>query len=34
VSKAQALGAGTYVKKPYVLEELGLGVRNELDRSA
>ena len=34
VSRAQALGAGTYVKKPYVLEELGLGVRKELDRPA
>jgi hypothetical protein len=26
----QALGAGTYVKKPYVPERLGLAVRNEL----
>ncbi|MGA2400320.1 MAG: PAS domain S-box protein [Syntrophobacteraceae bacterium] len=34
VSKAQALGAGAYVKKPYVLEKLGLAVRKELDRSA
>ena len=32
VSKAQALGAGSYVKKPYVLEKLGLAVREELDR--
>jgi len=33
VSRAQALGAGSYVKKPYVLETLGLAVRMELDRS-
>jgi DNA-binding NtrC family response regulator len=32
VNSAQALGAGTYVKKPYVLEKLGLAVRKELDR--
>ena len=32
VTQAQALGAGTYVKKPYVLEKLGLAVRKELDR--
>jgi len=34
VSRAQTLGAGTYVKKPYVLENLGLAVRKELDRPA
>ncbi|MHC1725771.1 MAG: PAS domain S-box protein [Syntrophobacteraceae bacterium] len=34
VSKAQALGAGTYVKKPYVLEKLGLAARKELDQPA
>ena len=34
VSRSQALGAGTYVKKPYVMEKLGLAVRNELDRPA
>jgi CheY-like chemotaxis protein len=34
VSRAQALGAGAYVKKPYVLEKLGLAVRKELDRPA
>lgn len=33
VSQAQKLGAGAYVKKPYVLERLGLAVRNELDKS-
>jgi hypothetical protein len=32
VKKAQELGAGAYVKKPYVLERIGLAVRNELDR--
>ena len=31
VSAAQALGAGTYVRKPYVMEKLGLAVRMELD---
>jgi DNA-binding NtrC family response regulator len=31
VNSAQALGAGAYVKKPYVLEKLGLAVRKELD---
>jgi CheY-like chemotaxis protein len=33
VHAAQALGAGAYVKKPYVLEKLGLAVRTELDRA-
>lgn len=32
IRKAQALGAGPYVKKPYLLEKLGLAVREELDR--
>jgi PAS domain S-box-containing protein len=32
VAKAQELGAGAYVKKPYVLEKLGLAVKKELDR--
>ena len=32
VREAQSLGAGTYVKKPYVMERLGLAVRKELDR--
>ena len=34
VSEAQSLGAGAYVKKPYVLEKLGLAVRKELERLA
>jgi PAS domain S-box-containing protein len=33
VMRAQKLGAGSYVKKPYVLEKLGLAVRRELDRT-
>jgi two-component system, cell cycle sensor histidine kinase and response regulator CckA len=31
VRAALALGTGAYVKKPYVLEKLGLAVRKELD---
>lgn len=34
VTEAQKLGAGTYVKKPYVLEKLGLAVRKELDQQS
>jgi len=33
VKTAKALGAGAYVRKPYVIEKLGVAVRNELDRS-
>ncbi len=32
VHQAQALGAGAYVKKPYLLERLGVAVRRELAR--
>lgn len=32
VRKAQILGAGTYVKKPYVMETIGLAIRKELER--
>jgi two-component system cell cycle sensor histidine kinase/response regulator CckA len=32
VKEAQRLGAGVYVKKPYLLEKIGLAVRDELDR--
>ncbi|MHB8909422.1 MAG: PAS domain S-box protein [Syntrophales bacterium] len=32
VRQAQELGAGAYVPKPYVLEKIGLAIRNELDR--
>ena len=33
VKEAQRLGAGAYVKKPYVLEKIGIAVRVELDKS-
>ena len=33
VHAAQALGAGAYVRKPYVIEKLGMAVRKELDRT-
>ena len=33
VHAAHALGAGEYVRKPYVIEKLGLAVRKELDRA-
>ncbi|MHB9098132.1 MAG: hybrid sensor histidine kinase/response regulator [Syntrophales bacterium] len=32
VKQAQELGAGAYVPKPYILEKIGLAIRNELDR--
>jgi PAS domain S-box-containing protein len=32
VKKAQGLGAGAYVRKPYIQEKIGLAVRRELDR--
>jgi PAS domain S-box-containing protein len=34
VKEAQKLGAGSYVKKPYVREKIGLAVRMELDKSS
>ena len=34
VRKAQALGAGTYVRKPYVRENLGIAVKKNLGGSA
>ena len=33
VRKAQKLGAGQYVKKPYTIEKIGLAVKSELDRN-
>ncbi|WP_373499318.1 ATP-binding protein [Desulfococcus sp.] len=33
VEKAQQLGAGGYIKKPYTMERLGVAVRSELDRA-
>ena len=32
VKEAQLLGAGTYVKKPYLLAKIGRAIRTELDR--
>ncbi len=32
VKRAQALGAGSYVKKPYVMERIGVAIRDELKR--
>ena len=32
IRKAQRLGAGPYIKKPYILEELGLTVKQELEK--
>jgi two-component system cell cycle sensor histidine kinase/response regulator CckA len=32
VRQAEALGAGAYLKKPYLLTSLGVAVRSELDR--
>jgi signal transduction histidine kinase/ActR/RegA family two-component response regulator len=32
VREAQTLGAGAYVRKPYIMERIGLAVRKELDR--
>jgi signal transduction histidine kinase len=32
VREAQRLGAGAYVKKPYLMEKIGAAVRSELDR--
>ena len=32
VKEAQKLGAGAYVKKPYILEKIGVAIRDELNR--
>jgi two-component system cell cycle sensor histidine kinase/response regulator CckA len=32
VREAQTLGAGAYVKKPYVMEKIGVAIRDELNR--
>lgn len=34
VREAQSIGAGAYVKKPYLLEKIGVAVRDELNRNA
>jgi len=31
VKEAQKLGAGAYIKKPFVFEQIGIAVRYELD---
>lgn len=33
VKNVQSLGAGTYVKKPYVIEKIGVAVKDELNRA-
>jgi two-component system cell cycle sensor histidine kinase/response regulator CckA len=33
VKKALKLGAGTYIKKPYLLEKIGIALKKELDKS-
>jgi PAS domain S-box-containing protein len=32
VRRTQELGAGAYVRKPYIMEQIGLAIRKELDR--
>jgi len=32
VDRAQELGAGKYIKKPYTLEKVGLAVKQELEK--
>jgi len=32
VKKAQSLGAGKYIKKPYTMEKIGLAVKEELEK--
>ena len=32
VKKAQELGAGAYVRNPYILGRIGLAIRRELDK--
>jgi len=32
VKEAQRLGAGTYIKKPYLLHKIGQAIRTELDK--
>jgi CheY-like chemotaxis protein len=34
VKKAQNLGAGDFVKKPYVMEKIGVALRKELDKNS
>jgi two-component system, cell cycle sensor histidine kinase and response regulator CckA len=32
IRKTQEMGAGVFIRKPYILEKIGLGVRKELDK--
>jgi len=32
VKKAQELGAGAYIRKPYSIEKLGMAIKTEIDR--
>jgi len=32
VKEVQRLGAGAYIKKPFLLEKIGLGVKEELQK--
>ena len=32
VKEAQKIGAGQYIKKPYIIEKIGVAVRAELDK--
>ena len=32
VKEAQSLGAGTYIKKPYLLQKIGRAIKAELER--
>ena len=32
VKKAQKLGAGQYVRKPYTIEKIGMAVKTELEK--
>ncbi|MEQ8253205.1 MAG: ATP-binding protein [Smithellaceae bacterium] len=34
VREAQRLGAGAYIRKPYMMEKIGLAVRDELDKTS
>ncbi len=34
VKEAKQIGAGTYVKKPYALEKIGVAVKTELERQS
>lgn len=34
VKEAQRIGAGAYIKKPYIFEKIALAVRNELNKKS